>query len=111
MAIFGMGIIVAPIVGPVLGGWITDNWTWPWIFYINVPFGCLAAVLSQKLLFNPPYSHRQKNVKIDSVDTVEHDTHNDYRLVVRVSDKEALRLLMLELERLPFVDRVEREIA
>ena len=53
----------------------------------------------------------QKNVKIDSVDTVEHDTHNDYRLVVRVSDKEALRLLMLELERLPFVDRVEREIA
>ena len=67
MAIFGMGIIVAPIVGPVLGGWITDNWTWPWIFYINVPFGCLAAVLSQKLLFNPPYSLRQKNVKIDSL--------------------------------------------
>ena len=67
MAIFGMGIIVAPIVGPVLGGWITDNWSWPWIFYINVPFGCLAAVLSHKLLFNPPYSHRQKNVKIDGL--------------------------------------------
>lgn len=67
MAIFGMGVIVAPIVGPVLGGWITDNWSWPWIFYINVPFGCIAAILSQKLLFNPPYSQRQKNVKIDGI--------------------------------------------
>ncbi len=67
MAIFGMGIIVAPIVGPVLGGWITDNWSWPWIFYINVPFGCVAAILSHKLLFNPPYSQRQKNVKIDGL--------------------------------------------
>ena len=62
-----MGIILAPIIGPVLGGWITDNWSWPWIFYINVPFGCLAAILSKKLLFNPPYSHRQKNVKIDGL--------------------------------------------
>ena len=45
MAIFGMGIILAPIIGPVLGGWITDNWSWPWIFFINIPFGCLAAIL------------------------------------------------------------------
>ncbi len=67
MSIFGMGIIVAPIIGPVLGGWITDNWSWPWIFYINVPFGCLAAILSHKLLFNPPYSHRQKGVKMDGL--------------------------------------------
>ena len=37
MAVFGMGVIIAPIVGPVLGGWITDNWSWPWIFFINVP--------------------------------------------------------------------------
>jgi len=67
MSLFGMGVIIAPIIGPVLGGWITDNWSWPWIFYINIPFGCLAAVLSSKLLFNPPYSRRQKNVKIDGV--------------------------------------------
>ena len=65
MAIFGMGIIIAPIVGPVLGGWITDNWTWPWIFFINVPMGCVAAILAKHLLFNPPYSRRQKNVKLD----------------------------------------------
>jgi len=65
MAVFGMGIIIAPIIGPVLGGWITDNWTWPWIYFINVPFGCLAAVMCQKLLVDPPYAKRQTGVKID----------------------------------------------
>ena len=67
MAIFGMGVIIAPIIGPMLGGWITDNWTWPWIFFINVPLGCFAAVLSKQLLFDPPYAHRKKNVKIDAL--------------------------------------------
>ena len=65
MSVFGMGVILAPIIGPVLGGWITDNWTWPWIFYINVPFGCIAAILSKKLIEDPPYAKRQHNVKID----------------------------------------------
>lgn len=67
MAIFGMGIILAPIIGPVLGGWITDNWSWPWIFFINIPFGCMAAILCHKTMFNPPYSWRQKGVKIDGL--------------------------------------------
>lgn len=65
MSVFGMGVILAPIIGPVLGGWITDNWTWPWIFYINVPFGCAAAILCHKLLEDAPYARKQKNVKID----------------------------------------------
>ena len=65
MSVFGMGVIMAPIIGPVLGGWITDNWSWPWIFFINVPFGCTAAILSKNLLVDPPYAKRQKNVKID----------------------------------------------
>lgn len=65
MSVFGMGVILAPIVGPVMGGWITDNWTWPWIFYINVPFGCIAAILCHKILEDPPYAKKQKNVKID----------------------------------------------
>src|SRR5574344_704603 len=64
-SIFGLGVILAPIIGPVLGGWITDNWSWPWIFFINVPTGCLAAILSTKYLYNPKYAQRQKNVKID----------------------------------------------
>ncbi|MCM1010219.1 MAG: DHA2 family efflux MFS transporter permease subunit [Fusobacterium sp.] len=67
MSVFGLGVIVAPIIGPVLGGWITDNWSWPWIFYINVPFGCLAVMLSKKLLYDPPYAQRQKGVKIDKM--------------------------------------------
>lgn len=66
MSVFGMGVILAPIIGPVLGGWITDNWTWPWIFYINVPFGCIAAILSQRLIEDPPYAKRQKGVTIDA---------------------------------------------
>lgn len=65
MSVFGMGVILAPIIGPVLGGWITDNWTWPWIFFINVPFGCIVALLSKKLIEDPPYAKRQHNVKID----------------------------------------------
>ena len=67
MAVFGMGIIIAPIVGPVLGGWITDNWTWPWIYFINVPFGCIAAIMCKKLITDPPYAKRQKGVKIDAL--------------------------------------------
>lgn len=65
MSVFGMGVILAPIIGPVLGGWITDNWTWPWIFYINVPFGCIAAISCHRMLEDPPYARKQQNVKID----------------------------------------------
>jgi DHA2 family multidrug resistance protein len=50
LAIWGMVVVVAPIFGPVLGGWITDNFSWPWLFYINVPIGLLAAAVSWALL-------------------------------------------------------------
>ena len=43
MAVYGLGIVAAPVIGPTLGGWITDNWSWRWNFYINVPIGALAA--------------------------------------------------------------------
>jgi len=46
MAIWGIGIMFAPIIGPTLGGWITDNWSWRWVFYINVPVGAAAVVLA-----------------------------------------------------------------
>jgi MFS transporter, DHA2 family, multidrug resistance protein len=46
MAIWGIGIMFAPIIGPTLGGWITDNWSWRWVFYINVPVGAVAVVLA-----------------------------------------------------------------
>ena len=44
MAAFGLGVVVAPIIGPTLGGWLTDNYSWRWAFYINIPVG-LAAIL------------------------------------------------------------------
>ncbi len=65
MSFFSLGVITAPIVGPVLGGWITDNWSWPWIFFINVPFGVLATFFAHKLIEDPPYAKKQVNVKTD----------------------------------------------
>ena len=67
MAMFGMVIVIAPILGPVLGGWITDNWTWPYIYYINIPFGIIAWILSNMLIFDPDYAKRQEGVKTDFV--------------------------------------------
>ncbi len=58
MAVFGVGAVFAPVLGPLVGGWITDNWSWPWIFYINVPVGVLAAGLAWVFIDDPPYLHR-----------------------------------------------------
>ena len=63
MAIFGMGVMVGPTLGPTLGGWITDNYSWPWIFYINVPLGLLAAVLSWRSVPEP--SHLIRRTQVD----------------------------------------------
>ena len=58
MAIYSMGVIVAPTVGPVLGGWLTDAYGWPWIFYINVPIGIVGIVLAGVVLHDPPHLRR-----------------------------------------------------
>ena len=50
LALWAMTVVVAPIFGPILGGWLTDNFSWPWIFYINVPVGALAAIITWTLL-------------------------------------------------------------
>ena len=55
MAVFGMGIVFAPILGPILGGWITDNWNWRWIFYINGPVGILSVMLVLLFIKDPAY--------------------------------------------------------
>jgi DHA2 family multidrug resistance protein len=67
MAAYGMGIIVAPIIGPILGGWITDNYSWRWIFYINVPIGILGLMMQNMFLEDPPYLTRQTAAKVDYV--------------------------------------------
>src|SRR5213082_2653001 len=50
MAVFAMGVVVAPILGPTLGGWITDNYSWRWIFYINLPIGIFAALMANEMI-------------------------------------------------------------
>src|SRR5664280_2035396 len=55
MAAFGIGVIVAPIIGPTLGGWITDSYSWRWIFYINLPIGILALFMVNLFVEDPPY--------------------------------------------------------
>ncbi len=55
MAVFGVGIVAAPIFGPYLGGWLTDNYSWRWVFYINIPVGVLAALLISQYVEDPPY--------------------------------------------------------
>ncbi len=65
MSIFGLGVVVAPIIGPLLGGWITDNYNWSWIFFLNLPFGLLAAFLSNTFIEDPPYARKQGIQKID----------------------------------------------
>src|SRR4029078_262862 len=67
MAVYGMGIVVAPIIGPTLGGWITDNYSWRWIFYINVPVGILAMLMARTFIEDPPYIRSQRPGRIDYV--------------------------------------------
>jgi MFS transporter, DHA2 family, multidrug resistance protein len=59
-AVYGMAVVTAPAIGPTLGGWITDNFTWRWIFFINIPVGIISILLSSRLIQDPPYFRRRK---------------------------------------------------
>ena len=67
MAVFGLGVVVAPIIGPTLGGWITDNYSWRWIFYINIPIGILAIFMARTFIEDPPYIKNQRPPRIDYI--------------------------------------------
>jgi DHA2 family multidrug resistance protein len=69
MAVYGMGVVVAPIIGPTLGGWLTDNYSWRWIFLINLPVGILSLLLTGWLVHDPPYLVRKtvRELKIDYI--------------------------------------------
>lgn len=59
MAMFGVGVVMAPIIGPTLGGWLTDSYSWRWIFLINIPVGVLSLILTYFLVFDPPFLQRR----------------------------------------------------
>jgi MFS transporter, DHA2 family, multidrug resistance protein len=59
MGIYGLGVILGPAFGPTIGGWLTDNYSWPWIFYINVPIGIINILLIMKFIEDPHYLVRQ----------------------------------------------------
>ncbi len=60
MAFWALGIVVAPMIGPVIGGWITDSYSWRWLFYINIPIGVAAVFMASMNIFDPPYIKRGK---------------------------------------------------
>ena len=70
-SIYGMAVVVAPAIGPMLGGWITDNYSWRWIFYINVPISLVSLYLTHRLVEDPPYlreeQEKRKGVRIDYI--------------------------------------------
>ena len=60
MAVYGIAVVVAPIVGPTLGGWITDNYSWRWVFFINIPVGIISLLLTSRMVSDPPYMKAQQ---------------------------------------------------
>ena len=68
-AIYGMAVVVAPAIGPTIGGWITDNYTWRWIFFLNIPVGILSMVLTSRIVEDPPYLSRVRKT-LGSVDGI-----------------------------------------
>jgi DHA2 family multidrug resistance protein len=67
MAAYGMGLVVAPVLGPTLGGWLTDTFSWRYAFYINIPVGILAVVMITRFVHDPPYI---KNAKVGAFDNI-----------------------------------------
>ncbi|MBI4635355.1 MAG: DHA2 family efflux MFS transporter permease subunit [Candidatus Rokubacteria bacterium] len=61
-AVWGIGVMFGPIVGPTLGGWIVDNWSWRWIFYINLPIGAVALIMGHFFVFDSPWGRRPQRV-------------------------------------------------
>src|SRR5690242_21766841 len=62
MALFGLGVMVGPTIGPTLGGWLTDNYGWPWIFCVNLPVGVLASIMIIAYVHDPEHQKRPPSV-------------------------------------------------
>src|SRR6516225_4234328 len=67
MSVYSIGVVVAPILGPTLGGWLTDDYSWRWVFYINLPVGIFAIIMCLLFLEDPPYLKTGKTRSIDHI--------------------------------------------
>ena len=67
MALFGLGVMVGPTIGPTLGGWLTDNYGWPWIFYINIPVGLLAGTMIAAYVHDPAYQRKPSTIDYQGI--------------------------------------------
>jgi len=67
MAVYGLGVVVAPVLGPTLGGWLTDQYSWRWAFYINIPVGVLALLMISRFVTDPPYIRDAKPGRLDGI--------------------------------------------
>ncbi|MFL6452329.1 MAG: DHA2 family efflux MFS transporter permease subunit [Bryobacteraceae bacterium] len=67
MGLFGLGVVVAPVLGPTLGGWLTDTYSWRWAFYINIPVGALAMFLVARFVEDPPYIKDANPGRLDKI--------------------------------------------
>ena len=68
-SLYGMAVVVAPAIGPTIGGWITDNYTWRWIFFLNIPVGIVSMLLTNRIVEDPPYLKRMRT-RVGSVDGI-----------------------------------------
>src|ERR1700760_3429489 len=67
MAVFAFGVVVAPVLGPTLGGWLTDTYSWRYAFYINIPIGVLALFMINRFVHDPPYISKPKVAPFDKI--------------------------------------------
>lgn len=68
-SLYGMAVVLAPAIGPTIGGWITDNYTWRWIFFLNIPVGIISLILTSRIVEDPPYLKRMRE-RVGSVDGI-----------------------------------------
>ena len=67
MAVFALGVVVAPVLGPTLGGWLTDSYSWRWALYINIPVGIFAILMISRYVQDPSYVKEAKPGKLDAI--------------------------------------------
>ncbi len=68
-SLYGMAVVLAPAIGPTIGGWITDNYTWRWIFFLNIPVGILSLLLTSRIVQDPPYLQKMRK-KVGGIDGI-----------------------------------------